>query len=177
MKQAIFGYKGMAKYEKNKLPPGSYQITAPKTIQPLMQAFHVDSEEAAKALVMNAANAIYGSDELGLGKKVVSPEELDGIVSLIRGINPQDALETLYAAQIVAAHMLGMHKLSSTYQDDQKLGLKLLKFSNEAMQNLQKKKDGGAQNITVNYNYHSQGPEFTKPILINKRGNDANSRS
>ncbi len=167
----------MAKYEKRDIPPGQYQITAPKTLESLMQAFHVESEEAAKTLIINAANAIYGNDELGFGKKSISPEELDGIVSLIKGINPKDTLETLYAAQIIATHMLGMRKLSSTFQDDQKLGLKLLRFSNEAMQNLQKKREGGAQNITVNYNYHSQGPEFAKPILIRKGDNDANSRS
>ncbi|CDZ80199.1 hypothetical protein BN1013_00705 [Candidatus Rubidus massiliensis] len=167
----------MAKYEKKEIPPIQRQITVPQTLEPLMQAFHVDSEEAIKTLVINAANAIYGSNELGFGKKSISSEEIDGIVSLIKGINPKDALETLYAAQIIAAHMLGMRKLSSIFQDDQKLGLKLLRFSNEAMQHLQKKRDGGLQNITVNYNYHSQGLASTKPILIDKGDDDANSRS
>lgn len=167
----------MAKYEKKDIPPSQHQITAPKTLESLMQAFHVDSEDAAKALVMNAANAIYGSDEIGFEKKSLSRKEIEGIIYLIKGINPKDTLETLYAAQIIAAHMLGMRKLSSTFQDDQKLGLKLLRFSNKAMQNLQKKREGGTQNITVNYNYCNQGIELTKPILINKGDIDANSRS
>jgi len=53
--------------------------------------------------------------------------------------------------------MLGMRKLSSSYLDDQRLGLKLLRFSNEAMQHLERKRNGGTQNITVSYSYHGQG--------------------
>jgi len=37
--------------------------------------------------------------------------------------------------------MLGMRKLSSSYLDDQRLGLKLLRFSNEAMQHLERKRN------------------------------------
>ncbi len=75
----------------------------------------------------------------------------------MKGINPRDNLETLYAAQIVASHMLGMRKLSASYPDDQKLGLKLLRFSNEAIQHLHKKRNGGTQTVKVYDNYQSQG--------------------
>jgi hypothetical protein len=56
-------------------------------------------------------------------------------------------------------------KLSASYPDDQKLGLKLLRFSNEAMQQLEKKRNGGTQNITVNYNYHGQGNPLMQTII------------
>lgn len=79
-------------------------------------------------------------------------EELEGIRSLMKGLNPCGTLETLYAAQIVASHMLGMRKLVSNYPDDQKLALRLLRFSNEVIQQLQRKRSGGAKNLTVNYN-------------------------
>ena len=65
-------------------------------------------------------------------------------------------LEAIIAAQITVTHMLGMRKLATGHLVDQHLGLKMLRFSTEAMQQLQKKRCGGMQNITVNYNYNSK---------------------
>jgi hypothetical protein len=173
--------KGMARNQKRHIPPNeSYEITAPKALSPLMQAFHVDTQEAADSLIMEAARAIFGHDESGFdpfSRKDISSEELEGITSLMRGINPRDTLETLYAAQIVASHMLGMRKLSASYPDDQKLGLKLLRFSNEAMQQLEKKRNGGTQNITVNYNYHGQGNPLMQTVIPIKEVDHADSGS
>jgi len=162
----------MARSKKNGTPP-SHQVMAPKALSPIMQAFHVDSEEAAHALILEASKAIYGSKEseydfLGPEDRVVTETELNGISSLMKGLSPKDSLESLYAAQIVASHMLGMRKLSSSYSDDQKLGLKLLKFCNEAMQQLDKKRNGGAQNITVNHNYNGLGNTASQTIIGEK---------
>ena len=79
-------------------------------------------------------------------------------------------------ARFVACHMLGMRKLAEPYMDDQKLGLNLLRFSNEAMQQLEKKRSGSTQNITVNYNYAGQGNAFMQTIIPDKGGKDADSR-
>ena len=73
----------------------------------------------------------------------------------MQGINPSDVLEAIIAAQITVTHMLGMRKLATGHLADQHLGLKMLRFSTDAMQQLQKKRCGGMQNITVNYNYNS----------------------
>lgn len=170
----------MAKSGKRHTPPSSLEVTAPKAIAPLMQAFHVDSEEIANSLILEAARAIFGYAESGLdvfSNRDISKEELDGIASLMKGLNPRDTLETLYAAQIVACHMLGMRKLSASYPDDQRLGLKLLRFSNEAMQQLERKRNGGTQNITVNYNYHGQGNALMQTVIPNQEPNHANPRS
>jgi hypothetical protein len=163
----------MAKSEKNNPPPTTHQVVAPEALAPIMQAFHVDSEEAAHSLILEASKAIYGSkkpdyDFIGPKDREISKEELDGISSLMRGISPKDSLETLYAAQIVASHMLGMRKLSSSYNEDQKLGLKLLQFCNDSMQQLEKKRSGGGQNITVNHNYNGQGNTLTQTIIPTK---------
>lgn len=147
----------------------SREITAPTALVPLMQAFSVDSDEAARALVTEAARTIYGQSNNDFDpferKREISDEELDAITSLMKGINPSDTLETLYAAQIVASHMLGMHRLSAKYHEDQKLGLKLLRFSNEAMQQLDRRRHGGNQNITVNYNYHGQNGNSVQTVI------------
>lgn len=150
----------MAKCEKKHIPPAQHQVTAPRAIAPIMQAFHVNSEEVAHALIAEAAKTIFGNMEpeydFSIMKRDVSHEELEGIYALMKGINPQDTLETLFAAQIVTSHMLGMRKLSSSCIEDQRLGLNLLRFCSEAMQQLGRKRNGGMQNITVNYNYGGQ---------------------
>lgn len=169
----------MAKAQKTNIPPNgdAYEVTAPKALEPLMKAFHVDSEEAANALVMEAAKAIFGCGDI-FSRKEISEEELNGIASLMRGISPKDTLETLYAAQIVASHMLGMRKLSSSHFEDQRLGLNLLRFSNEAMQQLEKKRKGGTtQNFTFNYNYHGKENTITPITIPQEEITHANSRS
>lgn len=148
----------MAKEQKIDTPPNEdkKEITVPKALTPIIQAFHVDSEESVKTLLMEAAQAIYGNESSAFNNRV-SEFELEGVAHLMKSIKPRDSLETLYAAQIVVSHMLGMRKLAQTYLEDQKLGLNLLRFCNQAMQNLDKKRrSGGEQNITVNYNYNDQ---------------------
>jgi hypothetical protein len=61
----------------------------------------------------------------------------------------KDELETLYAALIIVCNMLGMRKLAERYKDDQMLGLNLLKFGNETIQNLETKRNGGMRNIKI----------------------------
>ena len=83
----------------------------------------------------------------------------------MRCISPRDSLETLFAAQIVVGHLLGMRKLAESYSDDQKLGLNLLRFSNEAMQQLEKKRSGVTQNIVVNYSHNGQANALVQTVL------------
>lgn len=159
----------MAESEKKGTPP-SQQVIAPSALSPIMEAFHVNSEEAAHVLILEASKAIYGNKkeeyDFSLSKdREISDGELEGVTSLMKGLAPKNSLEALYAAQIVASHMLGMRKLSSSYGEDQKLGLRLLKFCNEAMQQLDKKRNGGTQNITVNHNYNGPGNSLSQTII------------
>lgn len=146
------------------------EITIPRKLAPLVKAFSVDSEKSTKALVIEAAKAIYGDgedEEFDFLKKhhSITEDELENICSLIKGLDPKDTLESLYAAQIVASHMLGMRKLAKGHIADQYLGLKMLRFSIDSMQQLQKKRSGSGQNITVNYNYHGQGNALMQTII------------
>ena len=160
--------KGMAKHGKKHLPPPKgHEVMAPKALIPLMQAFHVDSEKVAKDLIMEAANTLRGTDCIGT-KNPISKDEIEMVSSLMKGINPTDTLETLYAAQIVVSHLFGMRKLSETHDDGQRLGLNFLRFSNEAIQQLNKKRNGGLQNITVNYTYNSQENAVFQAVTSNR---------
>jgi hypothetical protein len=140
------------------------EITIPKKLEPIVRAFCADSEEAAKLLIIQAANAIYGNYEEETEietyfekKHIITEEELEGICAMMNGFNPQDMLEALLAAQIVVTHLLGLRKLAKPHIDDQRIGLNMLRFSREAMNQLQKKRSGNMQNITVNYNYNGTG--------------------
>ncbi len=140
------------------------EVTIPKKLEPLMKAFSAD-EASAKMLIMEAAKSIYTSQGSFSGKDI-SDEELEGVIALMKGIGPNDTIEMIYGAQIIASHLLGIKLLSHSFPVDQVLGLKLLRFSNEAMAQLQKKRAGGAvQNITVNYNYNGQGPALMQTVL------------
>jgi len=142
------------------------EITIPKKLAQLVRAFSAD-EQAVKNLIIEATKTIYTChDSFGLSSCSISDEEIEGIIALMNGINPKDTIEMIYGAQIITSHMLGLKLLSHSFTADQVLGLKLLRFSNEAMSQLQKKRAGGAsQNITVNYNYNGQGPALMQTVI------------
>lgn len=143
-------------------------LPIPKKLAPLVEAFYAESPAIAKALVKEAIGAIYGVKDIFNQHR---PTELDveQVCALMESIKPQDTLEAIMAAQIVVSHMLGMYRLSKNHSDDQRLGLKFLNFSMDAMARLQKKRSGGYQNITVNYNYspHQQAQDCRPETLPN----------
>lgn len=149
------------------------EITIPKKLEPIVKAFFSESPRAAKTLIIQAAKAIYGFDEDDEGlytfekKHVITSEELEGVCALMQGIKPQDTLEALLASQIVASHLLGLRKLAKGHVEDQRIGLNMLRFSSEAINQLQKKRSGTMQNITVNYNYHGSGQALMQTVLPN----------
>ncbi len=151
MKPASIGCKGMAKWQKQHNPlskEGIHEVTLPNALAPLMQAFHADSNKKAKELILEALSIIYAVDN-GERRVAISQTEVEGILSFMKAINPGDTLETLYAAQIVFSHTLGMRGLVSNYSDDKRLGMNLLRFSNEVMALLEKKRRHGSPNINV----------------------------
>lgn len=145
------------------------EITIPKKLAPLVKAFSAD-EQSVKTLIIEAAKSIYTThDSFGFSSCSISNEEIEGVIALMNGINPKDTIEMIYGAQIITSHMLGIKLLSHSFPADQVLGLKLLRFCNEAMSQLQKKRSGGStQNITVNYNYNGQGPALMQTVIPTK---------
>lgn len=152
------------------------ELKIPAKLEPIVKAFYAESEQTAKMLIEQAAKAIYGNKEdndlISWGKKthVVTAEELEQICYLMKGINPQDPLEALLAAQIIVSHMLGLRKLSLSHSVDNQLGIKLLRFSTDAMNQLQKKRCGATQNIFVTYNHNGTGPSLVQTMLPNTSG-------
>lgn len=143
------------------------EITIPKKLVPLFKAFSAQ-EQSAKLLIIEAVKSIYCKEEglYGFSDKEPSKGEIEGIIALMQGIAPRDTLEMIYAAQLIASHIMGLRLLSNKFPGDQALGLKLLRFSNEAMTNLQKKRAGGiSQNINITYNHDGPGPALMQTVI------------
>ena len=163
-KRDLCGCERMASSQKNVSPPPP-AIAIPKTLAPLIEAFHASSEEVARRLVSQAISAVYGRT----GRKQASEDEIDYVCFLMEGIQPADTLETLYGSQIIVCHMLGMKKLSEAYPLDRKLGMRLLRLENEAIQALDRKRKAGGKNITANYSY-SNSRNNEMPMIITSKG-------
>jgi hypothetical protein len=123
------------------------KITIPKKLVPLIKAFSAD-EQSARLLVIEAAETISKVENLNCFsydrvEKEMTKEEVEGIIALMKGIAPLDTMEMIYGAQIISSHLMGLRLLSHNHSADQPLGLKLLRFSNEAMSQLQKKRAVG----------------------------------
>lgn len=155
---------------EKKDPPAPMNISIPGKLQPIIKAFTAD-EPGAKLLILEAANSIAQAERsdsyLDDVKRDISKDELEGIIALMKGLAPRDTLEMIYAAQIICSHLMGLKMLCHSHGDDQILGLKLLRFSNEAMGQLQKKRAGGiSQNINIVYSH--SGPALMQ--TVNKGG-------
>lgn len=156
-------------HPKKRIPPMK-EITIPKKLAPLVKAFSAE-DQSARLLINEAAKAISKAEpsssfKLSFEEETLPEEELEGVIALMRDLAPQDAIETIYAAQIVSSHIMGLRLLSHDFPADQALGLKLLRFSNEAMGQLIKKRAGGSsQHINITYNYAGSGPVLMQTIM------------
>lgn len=126
-------------------------INIPSSIEMLIKVFSMECEYNAKALIILASDAIYSEKhkDSKTDPKPISKQDVDAVYALINGIKPVGTLESLYAAQIVVGHMLGMRKLNQSCEDDQRLGLRLLRLSNDAMTCLEKTRNDGHHNINL----------------------------
>jgi len=124
----------MAKYQNKQLSP-DIEIEVPKALAYLKEAFSVNSKRIIKSLINEALKEIYGDNNPRM-VQFISKNELDSIIALMKGFNPKNELEKLYAAQIIICYILGMRKLVEKYKDDLKIGLDLLNLQNETIQNL-----------------------------------------
>lgn len=143
------------------------EINIPRRLRPIVQAFNAANEEAAKALIISAAQALCIKESIfGYSNGEVSDQEIESVLAMMQALAPKDMIEMIYSAQIISFHLSGLSMLGHSHRDDQILGLKLLKFSNEALNQLHKKRSGGtSQNINITYNYTGEGPVLMQKIL------------
>jgi len=123
--------------EKTTLPP---PVVVSNSIAKIIEAMSVKDKRKAKLLFEEALKLIY--EDCNIEITDIVKQSIDGSFALIHSINPQDIEEKIYVAQVVLGNILGMHKLSQPYPQDQNIALKLLKVSNNALQNVYQKRCG-----------------------------------
>jgi hypothetical protein len=96
-------------------------IIIPNQLKHLYEA--ILSGDTTSDTIKQALKAISGF--------ICRKDEIESVKELIASIKPMNHNDVFHAAQFVAAHIMGTRMLSHQYGDDQKLGMKLLKFSNE----------------------------------------------
>lgn len=162
-------------HSKKNTPTPSLTAT-PKALTAISEIFSIDCEKTAKDLLEKAAQAVYYENKSAVELDCfettyqITKQEIDSVYALIKSIKPQDALETLAGSQIVVCHLLGMRKLAQPNREDQQIGVKLLRLSNDAMERLERKRNGGRQNINVTYN--NSAPSIQSIITPQNNGND-----
>ena len=122
----------MAQEQKNILPPN---IPIPKTLLLFMEGFTAKSEEEAKKIFEQALKSISCNNNF-------TKLNLQVGYNLFRKINPQDDFERVWCAQFIVGHLLGTHSLALASPKDKRIGLKLLKAADDAMERLGKKQKG-----------------------------------
>lgn len=122
-------------------------ISVSNSIALLAEAFNCQSNDAAKLLISCAMDMIYEKST----HSAWSSNDLDSVITLVRGINPKDIVEAMLAAQFVALHLQSMATLSKTYINAKGQGMMLMRLSHQALDMLQRYR-GKGQTINVNYN-------------------------
>lgn len=133
----------MACEQKNNSSP---TVFIPLAISTIVDGFSAGSEQEAKFLFERALKEVSSHNDLTRG-------DIKSGYALFRMINPQDDIERVWCAQFIVAHLLGMAKLARPLQRDKRIGLKLLKASNDAMERIHKKRNGTLTENPINANF------------------------
>ncbi len=123
----------------------------------LLEAIKCNNEDAARLLVARAMNIIYEKSSTSFSNKEAwGDEELDAVVALVRGVNPQDSVEAILASQFVALHLQGMATMAKEYMNAKGQAMMMIRLSHHALDMLQRYR-GKNQTINVNYNVLNKG--------------------
>ncbi|MCX5924609.1 MAG: hypothetical protein NTZ68_04250 [Candidatus Dependentiae bacterium] len=134
----------------------SKAIAVPSQISMLIEAFNCDNEHAARLLVKKAMLVTHDSSNHWPKENAWNDNDLDAVISLIRGINPKDTIETILAAQFVSLHLKSMETMSRDNYNTMGAAMMMVRLSHQSLNMLQQYR-GKSQTINVNYNVHSEG--------------------
>jgi len=123
------------------------KVAVSNSISLLGEAFNCENNDAVQLIISRAMEMIY---EKGINI-AWSNKDLDGVITLIRGINPKDTVEVMLATQFVALHLQSMSTMAKTYINAKGQGMMLMRLSHQALDMLQRYR-GKGQTINVNYN-------------------------
>jgi hypothetical protein len=138
------------------IPKKEDTICLPQQTDLLLQALRCDNQDAARVLVRQAMLMMYGRPKYGARDKTWNDKDLDAVLTLIKGINPKDTVESILAAQYVSLHLKAMAIMADENNNTIGQGIMMVRLSHQALNTLQQYR-GKAQTINVNYNVHSEG--------------------
>lgn len=130
----------------------------------LAQAMQCDNEDAATLLVKRALQVIFGEPNSYSNRPRWTKQEEREVISLIRGIQPKDAVEAILAAQHVALSLHGMSLIENDDTRGMAQGLVMIKLSHQALDTLQRYR-GKNKNVNVNYNVTNQGDAILNTLV------------
>ncbi|MFA6066444.1 MAG: hypothetical protein WC707_04680 [Candidatus Babeliaceae bacterium] len=140
------------------------KVASPNQISLLIEAMNCDNENAARLLVKRAMLLSYNSSSHWPKENAWSDDDLDAVVSLMRGIKPQDTVETILAAQFVSLHLKGIETMAQDNYNIMGQAMMMVRLSHQALNMLQQYR-GKSQTINVNYNIHSDGDAILNTLI------------
>lgn len=139
-------------------------VALPNQISLLVEAINCDNENAARLLVKRAMLLSYDSSNRWPRENAWTDDDLDAVVSLIRGIKPKDTIEAILAAQFVSLHLKGIETMSEDNYNIMGQAMMMVRLSHQALNMLQQYR-GKSQTINVNYNIHSEGDAILNTLI------------
>lgn len=140
------------------------EVALPNQISLLMEAINCDNQNAARLLVKRAMLVSFNISHHWPKETAWSDDDLDAVMSLIRGIKPKNTIESILAAQIVSLHLKGMEVMSHDNYNIMGQAMMMLRLSHQAFNVLQQYR-GKSQTINVNYNIHSEGDAVLNTLV------------
>ncbi len=103
-----------------------------KSINIIAEAFFANPKDAKK-LVIEALTSMHEDSQFG-HKKLVDNAIVKAICTLMTSIRPRGNLEALFAAQLVISHCEGIRLVASSFKDDRRLGIRMLKHCQDVLE-------------------------------------------
>ncbi len=157
--------------------------------------FEHKDQKPADALLLGAVGTVYESFFNGLLRQIanaalqdgkVSEGDLNFMLAVIKGIDPQDQVESMLAAQMAAVHMATMtfarrlaHVETLPQQDSAERAFnKLARTFTAQVEALKRYRTGGEQKVTVEHvHVHQGGQAIVGSVTHGGRGASKNRRS
>lgn len=140
------------------------KVELPSQTSLLMQAIQCDNEHAIRLLVKKAMILTSNSSNHWPKENAWTDEDLDAMVSLIRGVNPKDAIETILAIQFISLHLKGVSTMAQDNYNIMGPAMQMVRLSHQALNMLQQYR-GRSQTINVNYNVHAEGDSVINTLV------------
>ena len=140
------------------------KVELPSQTSLLMQAIQCDNEHAVRLLVKKTMILTSNSSNHWPKESAWTDEDVDAMVSLIRGVNPKDAIEAILAIQFISLHLKGISTMAQDNYNIMGLAMQMVRLSHQALNMLQQYR-GKSQTINVNYNVHAEGDSVINTLV------------